>query len=143
MIQIAIVDASVAVQWLIPEATTPLALRILREVEILAVPDLLYSEVGNAVWKRVQRGEISAQQGNLLLEELLTLPLIVYPTAELVLLAFQLATTFNLTVYDALYVALADSLNAPLITADNRLLTQAQAFTDPQVVAVSNITSII
>lgn len=120
---IAVVDASVAVQWLIPEQNTSQAMRLLREVAVLAVPDLIYSEVGNALWKRVQRNEIDMNQGSLLIEEFLRLPLDVYPSTELLTSAFQIAHSVSATVYDALYLALSQRLHAPLVSADQRLLS--------------------
>lgn len=137
---IAVVDASVAVQWLIPEQNTSQAMRLLREVAVLAVPDLIYSEVGNALWKRVQRNEIDMNQGSLLIEEFLRLPLDVYPSTELLTSAFQIAHSVSATVYDALYLALSQRLHAPLVSADQRLLSQARAYRPAvQLIAIGDV----
>jgi len=120
-----VVDASVAAQWLLPEANTHEALQVLRLYPRLAAPDLIYPEVANALWKRVQRGEITAQQGEYLLNAFFSIPLQSHPSSALVHGAWQIAVDFGITIYDALYVALAELIQAPLVTADRRLYAQA------------------
>jgi hypothetical protein len=55
------VDASVAVKWLLPEVHSDAALRILEHHRPLLVPDLLFAEVGNVLWKRVRRREATIE----------------------------------------------------------------------------------
>ncbi len=121
MIASVVVDASVAVQWLIPESTSPQALLILQRVPYIASPDLVYAEVGNAIWKRVQRGEISPSLGKQLVKEFLYIPIECHPAKELLPQAWEWATTIGATVYDALYITLAEKMDIPLVTADTRL----------------------
>lgn len=129
MIHRLVVDASVAAQWLLPETTTPIALRVLQEVPELLAPELIYAEVSNALWKRVQRGEITRDEGEEAVNLLKELPLHVTPILPLLSEAWNLAVEYRLTIYDALYLCLSQQQQVPLVTADQRLhsaLTSAQ-----------------
>jgi predicted nucleic acid-binding protein len=55
-----VVDASVAVKWYLPEPESDAAGRLLDPEHDLIAPDLLFAEVGNALWKRWRRGEIGS-----------------------------------------------------------------------------------
>jgi predicted nucleic acid-binding protein len=115
-----VVDASVAVKWLLPEPGRPLARRLLTEGEPLCAPDLLLAEVGNALWKNIRRGMPAGP----LREAWALLPPSfqrLVPMGELAAAAFDLALRHDHPVYDCFYVALARRESAPLITADARL----------------------
>jgi predicted nucleic acid-binding protein len=123
-----IVDASVAAKWLLPGVHEPLAdeaLHLLAEYsngEIeFAVPDLFWAEVGNLLWKavRLKRCSLSeAKSGLTLLNEY---GFRTISSKSLLDLAVSLATAFNRTLYDSLYVALAVSSKSQLVTADEKL----------------------
>jgi predicted nucleic acid-binding protein len=88
----------------------------------LIAPELLDLEVAS-VWRRaVRAGRMSEMRGSQALADLAALPLARAPHAPLIPRIWELRD--NLTVYDAAYVALAEALGAPLLTAD-RKLTQA------------------
>jgi predicted nucleic acid-binding protein len=88
----------------------------------LIAPELLDLEVAS-VWRRaVRAGRMSEMRGSQALADLAALPLARAPHAPLMPRIWELRD--NLTVYDAAYVALAEALGAPLLTAD-RKLTQA------------------
>jgi predicted nucleic acid-binding protein len=124
MITTLVVDASVAAQWFVPDNHTAEALMVLRHVPSLAAPELLYAEVANTLWKRVQRGELTPTEADALFDALLTVPIDTYPSSLLLPVAWETATRAGITVYDGLYVALAHHLRAPLATADKRLYAQ-------------------
>ncbi len=121
-----VVDASVAVKWFLPEIHAEEALRLLSPGLVLLIPDLLYSEVGNILWKRVRSGEITPDEASALLQVLGDLPLVVHPSWPLVMSAMEIACNTGRTVYDSLYVALAVRENALLVTADERLYNALQ-----------------
>jgi predicted nucleic acid-binding protein len=117
---------------LIPEAAeedVPAAKAILRDsmegrVRI-SVPALLYYEVSNVFLFGRSRPQKDAAA--LALNELFSIPLLVVPlTPESADLAVSLASTYDLSFYDASYVALAAELDCTLITADQRLLRKAR-----------------
>jgi predicted nucleic acid-binding protein len=113
-----VVDASVAIKWFLPENHSEAALRLLTRPHTLHAPDLIFSEFGNVLWKRVRRNEISKEEANAVLEGLLTLNLQVQPSQALIPLALEIACRENRTVYDSLYLAAAISLESWLVTAD-------------------------
>jgi predicted nucleic acid-binding protein len=116
-----VVDASVAVKWLIREAQTDEARRLVIGGYTLVVPDLLFAEVGNALWKRVRAGDITAAAASRAFASLAQFNLTVRPIRPLAPFALVIAARTQRTVYDSLYVALAVSEQCPLVTADLRL----------------------
>ncbi|MCB0993264.1 MAG: type II toxin-antitoxin system VapC family toxin [Acidimicrobiales bacterium] len=69
--------------------------------------------------KRWQAGDLTARRFKAAVDDLLSLPLDRFPTGPLMIRAYELRS--NVTPYDAAYVALAESLGYPLLTADARL----------------------
>ncbi len=116
-----VVDASVAIKWFLPEIHSDAALRLLAQQHTLHAPDLIFSEFGKVLWKRVRKNEISKNEANATLEALLTLHLQVQPSQSLIPLALEIACGADRTVYDSLYLAAAMALQFPLVTADARL----------------------
>ncbi len=82
-------------------------------------PHLLYAEAAQVVRRFAAAGEITHARGRGALENLVNLPL--FRHAHDPLLPRVWALRDNFTVYDALYVALAESLDAPLLTCDRRI----------------------
>lgn len=125
---IMVVDASVAAKWFLPKQGEPLtdeALELFRRHvsgEILfIVPDLFWAELANIFWKAVRLGRCSKAFSETALASLQQLKLTTVPSLILLQSAFGIATAFNRTVYDSLYVALASLLKIHLVTADERL----------------------
>ena len=56
-----IVDASVAIQWFVPEIHADAARRLLREGMTLLAPDLIWAEVANALWRKWREKELGAE----------------------------------------------------------------------------------
>jgi predicted nucleic acid-binding protein len=121
-----VVDASVAAKWLLPEADSDAAARLLEGRDVsFHVPELFDAELGNALWKRVQRREISADEAASLVALVTRIPATRYRHDALLEGAFALALKLSITVYDALYVALAIALDAQLVTSDRWLADRA------------------
>lgn len=114
-----VIDASVAAKWIAPEPDSPLAEALLDDT--LIVPDLLYAEVGNILWKKQLRGEMDAATARLGARWLLQVPLRVHDSASLLADALDLALRLQHPAYDCCYLALAQRANVQLITADRRL----------------------
>lgn len=113
-----VVDASVAVKWLLPEVHSPAARRILTADEDLLAPDLLWAEVGNVLWKRCRSGELTREQAQELLQDFRRLPVTTVSARSLVAEAWEIAVQFDRSVYDSLYLALAVIRECRLVTAD-------------------------
>ena len=123
-----VVDASVAAKWFLPAKGEPLtddAARLLGRFakgEIrLAVPDLFWAELANILWKTVRQGRLTKAAADKALRAFADRNFATVSTMTLLHLAFGIATTFDRTVYDSLYVALAVHSKGQLITADERL----------------------
>ena len=85
----------------------------------LCAPALLPFECSNVIRRHELSGLISSDQAAQVHADLLDLPMDLYPYESVAQRVSQLR--FNLTSYDATYVALAEALDAPLITLDQRL----------------------
>jgi len=93
--------------------------RALIQGQSLAAPDLLRVEAVSVIRRQLANDALSATQATNAIEDLLNLPISVYPTAALLRRAWELRD--SATAYDACYVALAEALDCPLATADQRL----------------------
>jgi len=125
----AVVDASVACKWILPSADEPYskhALELLdryalKEIQIL-VPDLFWAEIGNVLWKAVRTHRIAIDDAKIGLLKVTHCNFPTVPSFSLLTRAFEIASTFGRSFYDCLYVALAESSDAELITADEKLV---------------------
>lgn len=101
------------------EAYDQLARVLLVPAEVLHAPHLLDVEVAHVLRRLEQAGTLSSVRAEEALDDLRALRIVRHPT--LVLLDRVWALRRNLSAYDALYVALAEALEAPLVTTDQRL----------------------
>jgi predicted nucleic acid-binding protein len=122
-----VVDASVGVKWLLPEACTEAAVRFLQGPHDLLAPDLIFPEIGNVLWKRVSRGELNEAEAMTVLRALDRLPIHVQAAGTLMPPALEIACRINRTVYDSLYLSLAVMDQCRLVTADRRFYNAVKA----------------
>ena len=121
-----VVDASVGIKLFLVE---PLSDRADALVAHLAddppsqfyVPGLFFIECTNILWKYVRRFGYPADAAQRDVADLTRLPLRVVPTAALAEAALELSVQHGSTAYDSAYVALAQRLSLPLVTADEAL----------------------
>jgi predicted nucleic acid-binding protein len=115
-----VVDASAAVELLL---RTDLGLRVTERVlagnEQVHGPGLLDIEVCQAVRRLLRKGELSPDRAAQAIDDLEDLPVTRHAHEGLIARIWSLRA--NMTAYDAAYVALAEALEAPLITCDVRL----------------------
>lgn len=114
-----VVDASVLAVALLDDGPDGDQLRARLHGEDLAAPSLIDLEVVS-VWRGLARGgQLEARRVAFALEDLRALPLQRVDHGALVMRCWELRE--NLTVYDASYVALAEALQATLLTGDRRI----------------------
>lgn len=115
-----VVDASAVLELLLcTPASRVVETRLFDGRETLHAPHLLDVEVAQVIRRYASKGEIAPERGREVLVDLVDLPLRRYPHDILLPRIWELRK--NLTAYDAAYVALAEALEAPLLTRDKRL----------------------
>jgi len=119
-VSVFVVDASLVIKWFVPEIHSEAARRWLSASHDYVAPDLLFSEAGNAVWKKVRRRELEETEGRQLTMDLAQVAVETVATRSLLQDALALALTAGITVYDAMYLALAVRLETEVITGDDR-----------------------
>lgn len=119
-LQRVVVDASAALKWVLEEEGSAAA-RELLDRDVLHAPDFMLLEAANVLWAKSRRGALSRAEADAAFQALAAFPLVLTPLAELTRPARSLAFALDLTVYDALYAALAQQLDCPLATADAAL----------------------
>ena len=114
-----VVDASVVVKWFVPEIHSDAARRLLALPHEYIAPDLLFAETANTIWKKIRRKELTAEEGKQLVADIGRIAVETVSCRALAEDAHVLANATGRTVYDSMYVALAEKRGS--ITADNRL----------------------
>jgi predicted nucleic acid-binding protein len=69
-VKVFVLDASLVVKWFVPEIHSEAARKWLDASHDYIAPDLLFPEAGNAMWKKVHRGELSADDAQALVNDL-------------------------------------------------------------------------
>jgi predicted nucleic acid-binding protein len=117
-----VVDASAVLETLLrtPNAEA-VERRLFDQSQTLHAPHLLDVEVAQVLRRYAGNGEIDGERGRTALADLADFPLRRYPHDFLLPRVWDLRK--NLTAYDAVYIALAEALDAPLLTCDRRLAT--------------------
>jgi predicted nucleic acid-binding protein len=123
-----VVDASVAAKWILPasgETLTREAVELLKSYAVgevrFIVPDLFWAELANILWKAVRQARLRASLAESGLHAMRDRNFPTISSHTLLVEAFAIATAFDRTVFDALYVALAVDSKSQLVTADERL----------------------
>jgi predicted nucleic acid-binding protein len=115
-----VLDASALLEVLLRRpAAEILEPRLFAARETLHAPHLIDLEITQVLRRYAAHGEINDQRGRAALADLSDLPLRRYPHEFLLQRVWELRN--NLTAYDAIYVALSEVLDAPLLTLDRRL----------------------
>ncbi|MCW3488597.1 type II toxin-antitoxin system VapC family toxin [Dethiobacter alkaliphilus] len=129
MSNVVVVDASVALSWLLPGEETDKTLTLRnqavkdRAVKLL-VPPIFWYEVANVLWVAVKRGRVVKSMAMEALNALLDFQFDIAVTDP----AVNISISFdqNIAVYDSAYLSVAQSYNANLWTIDKGLAKVAQ-----------------
>jgi predicted nucleic acid-binding protein len=129
-----VLDASVAAKWflrgpdetLVEEAAAILDGWVSDRLQLI-VPDLFWAEMGSILRKASRLGRIPKVSAREALAALVEQKLCTFPTLPLLNDAYTIAESFDRSVYDALYVALAIASNYVLVTADEKLANAVAA----------------
>ena len=115
-----VVDASVAVKWLVAEEDADIADRLAASGEELHAPRLMASEVANALWRKEQAGQIERAEAGAAMTLLTDMPVRWAADETIGADAVRLALALDHPVYDCVYLALAHRIGAVMVTADRR-----------------------
>jgi predicted nucleic acid-binding protein len=121
-----VIDASVVIKWFVEEIYSGEARKLQDDVYDLLAPDLLWPESGNILWKKVRRGELTADEARLIREGLEQQPIEIFPSGLLLEPALEIALDSGRSVYDSYYIALAMLSGCRLVTGDERLCNSLQ-----------------
>ncbi len=116
-----VVDASVAVHWLVDYPGGEQARRYLTPEHEFIAPDLILAEASNALWKYVNAGAMAADLAQTGLAGLSQFIDQLVPLPELCDDALTIALNLRHPTYDCFYLALASRQKLTLITSDKRL----------------------
>ena len=125
-----IVDASLAVKWLVSEGDSDRALRLAQDWATEGIQRVAHRwfpiEVASALYKRVQRGDLSATGAAFLMDDLSNYGVVLYDRTPLHWRAFDIAHRLRQRwIYDSYYLALAEEIDCPLWTADRNFYDAA------------------
>ena len=122
-----VVDASVAVKWLIAEDDSDIAREIAAKGDELHAPRLMASEIANALWRKARLGEIERADAGAMLASVSEMPLRWAADEVVCADAVRLALALDRPVYDCVYLALAHRIGAIVLTADLRFVNALAA----------------
>ena len=102
----------------------------------VATLDYALVEGMNAIWKAVRRGELTTEQGRVKVTVLKTLgsSITLFDARSFFERGLEIALKENITIYDALYIALAEALKAELLTADEKQYYAAKNYVEARLI---------
>jgi len=124
-----VVDASIVIQHVVPDTYTVNADELFAQLGTtltLHVPEFCLLECANVLWKQVRFHNLTQSEAEDLLDALTGLPLTIIQVMELLPRSLEIGLAHQLAVYDSLYIAMAERLGLPLITADTKQETAAR-----------------
>ena len=125
MTETLVIDASVAIKWLVPEEDFASAHALRGKFRLIA-PQLIYAECANILWKKVGRGDLSNHEAVGLASLIDALDIEVASMRGLVEAATTLSTRLRRPAYDCFYLALAILEDCRFVTADIKFHRRVQ-----------------
>jgi predicted nucleic acid-binding protein len=120
---IGVIDTSALIRLYIPDGSIPEGLEaflggVERGNHVAIAPELLLVESANVLNKKRKINELTEEESIRLLNDILSMPIRYFPHGPFISTAFDLAREHKITVYDAIYLALALEEGAVLFSAD-------------------------
>jgi predicted nucleic acid-binding protein len=123
-----VVDASVAIKWIVEEDGHEEAVRVSR-AERGAAPD--FAAAANVLWRKVRLMEATQAEAGLRFIRDAHAEFV--PTGELLDRALSIAMSIDHPVYDCLYLACAERMECSVLTADRRFAAKQPSLVAPQI----------
>jgi predicted nucleic acid-binding protein len=115
-----VVDASVAVKWLVLEDMSDVAKELYGAGDHLVAPRLIATEIANGLARKTMQGMLTRQEAKYHFDSLPQFLPDLMDVDELIEPAFENARTLRHPIYDLIYLEAARKVDAQLITADRR-----------------------
>ena len=124
--KIVVIDTSALIRLYVPDGPIPENLEehissALSSETTLLIPELALAEFAQVLWKKEQAGYLTSTEVDEIMSAFLDLPLEIFGHYDILSEGLSLARRYSLSVYDALFLALAGNRKAELVTADQRL----------------------
>ena len=125
-----VLDASVAAYWVLRNPLQAKALKLRAEyqqnIPELIAPSHFSGEIASALTKAERQKLISVGDAQLLIQDILNTPPVLYAIDSLFYRAVEISSQTRTGFYDCLYVALAEQEKCELVTADDKLINALQ-----------------
>jgi predicted nucleic acid-binding protein len=119
-----VLDSSVALKWVLPEADSAKAIRLRDEysngLHELVAPDIFPSEIANGLASAERQKRIRPGESAVFLNDVLSAAPALHHSAVLLIRAMEIAISSKRAVYDCIFVALAEAEGCELVTADGQ-----------------------
>lgn len=119
-----VVDASVALKWLVAEDDADMARALRSTPRELEAPRLMLGELCNAAWKLWRRGSLTSDQVSIIARAAPLAFAKLHPIGPLAPRASEMALSLDHPAYDCFYLALAERERTVVVTADRRLVAK-------------------
>lgn len=117
------IDTSVAIKWFVAEEGQDKAEQLIGQP--LVAPELLLAEIANVAWKKWRKNEIGMEQA--LAGQRMAMSFVeVVPTSGYAARALEIAIELNHAAYDCFYLALCETQDLVLVTADQKLINRCR-----------------
>lgn len=137
-----VLDANVALKWVLPEADSDKALRLRAElqagVDQLLPPDVFPVEIAHALTRAERRGDMPIGDADVHLLNILSTSPRFHSALAILRWALAISSAARIGVYDCLYVALAEREACQLVTADDKLAKNLQP-QFPRIVSLASL----
>jgi len=117
-----VLDASIAAKWIFWESGSELAQTLLDEQYLFYVPDIFYVEMDAIITKKFRKRELNSDEAYVKRAQVQRLALEKWSHISLADVAFDISVTLTVTIYDAIYLALAVEKETVMWTGDDRLV---------------------
>ncbi|NQV80666.1 MAG: type II toxin-antitoxin system VapC family toxin [Alphaproteobacteria bacterium] len=139
---IAVVDSSVAIKWFVREQGHDQALALLDRQDELFAPDVIVSDVIDAVWLKIVSGQIGNDQGSAIVAAVTSGVPALLRVSDFAEEAFQAALGMSRLAHLAVYFACVETLDGGFVTADEEAASVArERLGDERVTLLSGLSS--
>lgn len=120
-----IVDANIAFKWIFIEEGSEAATALIGR-EDLRAPSFLLAEIGNAMWKKANRGELGERATYSAQIALIGSLIDLIDEAPDIPRALEMAIMLDHPIYDCIYLAVAERLDEAFVTSDDRFAAKVR-----------------